>query len=287
MERLKRYFGFRTLDKVIAVSAAILSILAFLGVDKNLAGGVLAESFEHTISVPTVSIVLLGIAVIYYIKLQHALRTKRFSEKYQHNTIALSGYASALRLSPVNESICGLYMGLRRVGAPDNIKYFLQFLIVTKVAENDFRFLLYDNYDGKEWYIEGSCIKVQNSLVFKGAIDCQRDAVHSLYIKCPTHAHSDQLEGLITLTRLDETSAMSTRVMFKKITSITSIGTYPKDAFKSSKLGESDFELARVYNDEELIDVMPSIRFFNDSNVLNEMKLYIDEAPVDPYVVHS
>lgn len=287
MEFIKKHLRFRAFDKLIALSAAILSIMAFLGVDKNIVGDYLSNILSYEMSVPAVAIFSLGIAAIFTFKLQYEKRKKRFNDKFHRNTEALAGFATALNLLPVNDSVCGLYIGIRRVGEVGSVKYFLQFLTITKVSENDFRFLLFDNYDGKEWFIEGACIKVQNSLILKGAIDCQRDAVHTLYLKCPTHANSEKLEGVISLTRLDVTSAMSTKLIFNKICNMPDIGVLPKDAFRSSKLGEADFKVARVYEESELLEVMPYIRFLGKTNNLIKMKEYIDSEPNDPYVVHS
>lgn len=287
MEFIKKHLRFRAVDKLIALSAAILSIMAFLGVDKNLVGDYLSNILSYEISVPTVAIVLLGIASIFTFKLQYEKKKQRFTDKFHRNTEALTGFTSALNLLPVNDSVCGLYIGIRRVGEVGSVKYFLQFLTITKVSENDFRFLLFDNYDGKEWYIEGACIKVQNSLILKGAIDCQRDAVHTLYLKCPTHANSEKLEGVISLTRLDVTSAMSTKLVFNKISDMPYIGILPKDAFRSSKLGEADFQVACVYEESELLEVISDIRFLGKGNDLMKMKEYVDLEPNDPYVVQS
>ncbi|MGR5155740.1 hypothetical protein [Vibrio owensii] len=287
MELIRKHFSLKNLEKAIALTAAVFGILAFMGVGLDKLTSTTSSLMSASISVPIVGISLFSFAALILMKIKYNEKKARFSNKHEKNAIALSGFSSSLNLSQVDESVCGIYLGIRRVGSNDGVKYFLQFLTISKVSDNDFRFLLFDNYDGKEWNIEGACIKVQTSLILKGAIDCQRDAVHTLYIKCPTHAHSERLEGIISLTRLDVTSAMSTRVAFQKIYDINSVGQLPNALFRSSLLGQEDFKVARVYTETELENQIKQIRFFNENGKISSMKSYIDNEPTDHFIVHS
>lgn len=295
MEEARRFRSAKTRKAIgtILISAGGLvgttvGVLSWLEISKEQVYLSLSGYLVGKVEIPNIFIMAVLIASFAYIFLSHRKNKKRFSDKYYQNSIAMSGFSSQLKSSPVDQSICGIYLGIRPEAAGDERKYFIQYLTICKMADNDYRFLLYDNYEEKEWFIEGACIKVQGNLVLKGAIDCNYDAVHSLFLQYPVHEMSTELEGIIVLTRLKKSAAVATKVKFHKIYNVTEVGSFPRDVFKSSLLGEKEFQLAKSYREDELTTLFEHMKFSGlNKDKLMKSKGYVDSAYNVPTLLHS
>ncbi|UPW19571.1 hypothetical protein M0C34_04640 [Agarivorans sp. TSD2052] len=201
----------------------------------------------------------------------------------------LSNFLNKMEVREIDDSICGIYFGIRKM-APDNPLsneelYYSQYLCITKSKAGECQFAMYGSWKDEDFYVEGSCVRVENHLILYGATDENRGTFQLIMLAYPLTATSNRLKGLISLKRIDITASVSTRVAFTK-KSINRLPISPRQLLTELFIKEQNKHFARDISGSPLSNNADIVTYVGSDN-LKSMLMYVNETQNIDGIIHS
>jgi hypothetical protein len=165
----------------------------------------------------------------------------------------------------------------------DESYYYTQYMIITKEDNNLYQFCMYGNWNESEYFIKGSCIRVNNNLILNGASQHNTDTYQVSMLSFP-ETEEELIKGLLTLSRIEMTASLSSRIIFKKVINSSHLNgaTCIQDIF--SKISKDS---AKRVPENKLLSDSDIKKALDGKKALTEMKQYVDNSRDIIGVLHS
>ena len=212
--------------------------------------------------------------------------TKRVKES-QH----LKQFIKEMKSKPIDNSMCGVYFGIRKM-APEDTKsteklYYAQYLVITQPSKDEFQFVMFGKWDGGEFYIKGSCVRMDKHIILYGATNKTRDTFQVALLSYPVvSTNVSQLKGLLSLTRVDIAGSVATRIIFKKIRSTQNTTKIPEKILDELFSDDLVALHAKDYTSNNLVN-NTDIKELIGIEDFEKLHNYINESPTNEGIIHS
>lgn len=221
----------------------------------------------------SVSLVFLLCLIFIYIKAINAKRTQFF------DSIKSGSFDN------IDSDLCGLYYGIRRMAGNEKEKemdfYYGQFLRIIKNKNRGYMFELYGLWDDKDYLISGDCLRIGSNIALYGLTNGRNDTFQVYSLEYPEI--KEDIDGVMSLTRIKDSAAMASRVTFKKIdqNAHDDLDIMDINILKINRSAAARFDRASLLENPNAISISGSKRR------LIEMIEYIDSYGDYSGILHS
>lgn len=276
-------------NKILSIAVGLITILGAITsisgvnyetIDWDSLSNPLNYSVPH---VPLWNILLLPLLGILSSYLLWALRKEKLNRQLSN---PFGQFMKKFTTREIQDSICGVYFGIRKMAGNDisdnSCFYYSQYLYITKNELGEFQFSMYGNWNNSKYFIEGSCLRVDNNLVLCGASDHNTDTFQVAMLSYPEV--NEDLKGLLSLSRIKMSASMATRIIFKKIGRVTSSN---RDINMNALLPQLQKKAAKRIEEAHLMTASDIIEVISSKAHLLKMKEYVDSNKDIHGILHS